>query len=124
MKTLAVILAVLTLTAGAWGQGKMWDISYPVIRYGHDTIPMYVATPPPFKLGKDEYIVVALSALWSEWKDSCWADSTKLEKGNAWVESWAYSLCSNLNGPGKFFWLHRDPNNLPAFMEFLERRKE
>ena len=50
-------------------------------------------------------------SFWREFKDSCYADSSEVE------------CYPDPAGRPYKVWMHKDPNDLPAFMEFLDRRR-
>lgn len=69
------------------------------------------------------FSVVNLVSLWDEYRDSCWADSTR--EGVGWVSVGAAFryLTSDYNDENRdgYFWMHREPT-LRGFMEFIRRR--
>lgn len=129
MKTLIVVLFLLS--GVAWGQvdtiapNKYWNghcgYNFPCVH------PIYVAQDGRVREAPS---FAGFLALWDEWKDSCWADSTEYERHvgagpySRCIKTcdWTCGPCETAGHYDEKAWNHRNPDNLPAFMEFIRRR--
>ena len=161
-----LILAVLLLCAaqGAMGQTSTTQVIQPDsiwnghCGYGYCVHPIHIQRDPPLIRGP--YIPQpppdwgriltekSLVALWDEWQDSCWADSTvenlvpRIDYTTLQLPIYRIPECGGqlwgwTKGPGRYadtthhpndegclHAIHRDPNNLKEFINFIRRKPE
>lgn len=109
MKPLALILFLITVNVAVGQEFYIYPSRDTVKKFGVDFTARYQIEK---KLGQAMFSMIALD-LWDEWKDSCWADSTIITEQIFVDGSAAW---------GASHWIHRDPNDLSGFMNFIRSK--
>lgn len=104
MKLTMILISLLLLLLSNQGLGQGGDYLVRVTSLS--------STPyDPMEPRQKAKSIEPLLSYWREFRDSCYADSSEV------------TCHPDPFGKPYKVWMHKDPNDLPAFMEFLNRRR-